>query len=51
MLQILWMAEEIGKCAMFSVTNSGLSQVNPNFMVHRHLLLVVIVVSFGIAAP
>jgi hypothetical protein len=37
--------------AMFSPITSGLSQVNPNFMVHKHLLLVVNGVSFGITAP
>jgi hypothetical protein len=51
MPQILWMAEQFGMYAMFSPINSGLPQVNPNFMVHRHLLLVVNGVSFGITAP
>jgi hypothetical protein len=51
MPQILWMAEQLGIYAIFSPINSGLSQVNPNFIVQRHLLFVINGVSFGITVP
>jgi hypothetical protein len=50
-VKIQWIAEQFGIYATFCVTSSGLPQVNPKFMIRRHLLLIVIGVSFGITAP